>query len=226
MDVKKEINDWIETLAKNLLNDGFKQEYTVVRNNLKSNDIDLLVTDTHQVTFKMDVQYSFDFKKYGDIRIDLVSAGIRTEKFKDIDALTLNTLLSKEIKPCHKLKEMMDIKKKGKYFESNEMKGVIYFLYDEAKPKNLTLDTFKKIQISKIVYIPTFILLNEINKPKIKHIVKINDKQKHLLHEKHDSAFICLNLKALISHYNLPVFNNREELNNSLLKQFEQIHTA
>ena len=133
-----------------------------------------------------------------------MSAGIKKEEWNNLTVPALNNILNKSPLPYAKLQEMFHIKKKGKYFEKNQMLGVFYFLYNESKPDNLNIDLLKEQKITHLLYIPKEVLLMELSNPQIKHQYKINDKQKNNINESHDSAFICLNVKNYCHLYVIP----------------------
>lgn len=211
MYVNQPVNDWIETKVCEIFNASLDESFNCERNNLNSNDIDLLLTKNN-FSAKVDVQYSFNFKKFGDVRIDLISAGMRKQEFKDTPVTELNQILLKSKNPMNTMEDFFDIKKMGKYFQDQNTLGVFYWLYNQSKPSNLNVDFFKNTKISNMVFIPTSIILQELKNNTLNHIYKINDKTKNGLNEKHDSAFICLNVKSLCEKYNIPLFSNKLDI--------------
>lgn len=219
MNYYNQLNNVFENRAVSLIN-AAQSMYKAKRNNLHSNGIDLIVNDSEYV----DVQYSFNFKKYGDIRIDVLSAFY----FKDNKQSALDYIKNSNNNNCFEdFNEKLTINKFGKYLDSNvKCNGVFYFLFDEDKPtKNgyPDIDKIKAMKISKIVYIPTKIINYELNNYWLenKSNFKINDKFKNNLNEKHSSAFVCFNLNRLINKYEIPVFKNRDDLSNNFENYFK-----
>ena len=210
----QDINDVVEDWTVKLFNKYLGEQYNTARNNLSSNDIDIAISTPNHGILKVDAQYSFNFFKYGDVRIDLISAGFRRPGWENYSVKELNSFLYNSYNPFNEINNIFDIRKYGKYFEHNNMTGVFYFLYNQPKPKGLTVEEYKKIKIDKLIYLPKNIILQEIYNPTIKHDYKINDKSKYGLIEKHDSAFVCLKLNEICKNYNIPIFSNKAELEN------------
>lgn len=214
MNYYNELNNIFENRAVHLINSA-QETFQAKRNNINNNDIDLIINESSYI----DVQYSFDFKKYGDIRIDVLSAFY----FKDNKQNAMDHIIKSNNNNCFEdFNEKLVINKYGKYLDkSAKCSGVFYFLFDEKKPtKNgfPDIDKIKSMKISKIVYIPTSLIEYELTNcwSENKLNFKINDKFKNNLNEKHSSAFICFNLNKLINKYDIPVFKNREDLNKNL----------
>lgn len=188
--------------AKLLCNAGFKAQLNNIE---KQNEIDLLV-DNKQV----DVQFSFNFDKYGDIRFDLLSAfqwNLDSDKNQFLYDLKCGTPL-KAASEQH----IKSNKKYGKYFDqNNDMKGVLYFLYNGQMPSNK--EEFINKPIFSIVYIPKTLIEKEILGNIKGHAkrTKINDKETNKLKDSFNSAFIPISVKYLVQKYNLPMANNKED---------------
>ena len=147
----------------------------------------------------LDFQYSNDFKKYGDIRIDTVSA---YEKEKKNRISLQKTIRESAINTRHHslfpfLEQFIRISKKGKYFESNNVIAVIYFIYNyefsmesQKQPDQILL--LATASIRKYIYDNWKALLSA-------GALKLNDKSK--LGDKHGSAFICIALDELTSEF-------------------------
>ncbi len=201
------INDYLEDAACQILQSCLT-DYVITRNNQASNDIDLKITNhDHQLLCTMDVQYSMNFKKYGDVRIDLMSAGsLVQQSHLSVQALNANIEDSPNSFEC--FNALFCVHKYGKYFSpsSQNMLGVFYYFYHHSFDKQLA--SFKQHKADFIFFLPKRVVLHEL-KTNPKLILKINDKQKHHLHESHHSAFICLNIHDMSKKYQLPLFYDR-----------------
>lgn len=205
----KNVNDWYEDSAIKLLN--FENNlFKVERNNQHNNDIDLKALFGDEECL-IDVQYSFNFKRYKDIRIDFMSSGKINKDYQHISIMDLNEkiMISQDrMKMFHKI---VNMKKGGKFFQENiNLLGVFYFLYDTPKPKEKTLDVLKKEKISHICFIPFEVILHEM-KTCNEFVYKINDKKKNGIREPFESAFLCINLEKLSKKYDIPIIKNRSE---------------
>ena len=209
MDLKyQDATDITERRAAKLLNNsGFKAKI----NNLKNKTyIDLLVDNN-----LIDVQFSFNFDKYGDIRFDLLSA-FQWNSGSDNKQFLYDLKCGTPLKFASE-NHIKENKKYGKYFDkNNEMEGVIYFLYNGAMPKNK--EEFIKKPIASIVYIPKALIEKEILNNIKGHAkrIKINDKETNALKESFNSAFIPISVKYLAQKYDLPMANNKEEFLNKV----------
>lgn len=218
-----EINNFLENQACELLNEAFQHHqalYTVKRNNLNTNDIDLKVINNNQMICTIDVQYSMDFAKYGDVRIDLMSAGVLTRnQHKKIWQLNNDIKLSSN--HLDEFKSLFKIQKYGKYFEKSvhqHLLGVSYCFYNGEFDK--TLENFQNIPADFFFFLPVGVVLKEIREnPNI--MIKINDKKKNGIKEAHHSAFICLNIDDLCKKYNLPIFDSKENLIENFYSLFQ-----
>lgn len=215
------INDYFEDKACALLNSSLKPYYVVRRNNLSSNDIDLKVCDNaSNMLCTIDVQYSGNFAKYGDTRIDLMSAG-RLVKDGDKKIWQLNKDIENSINSLEYFKGLFKIDKYGKYFtkENNNMLGVIYYFYnDEIRRKEL--EYFNNREPDFIFFLSKKVALKEIKEnPNL--IIKINDKESNSIYESHHSAFACLKVEDLCKKYNLPIFKTRDEIQLNFKNLFE-----
>ena len=140
------------------------------------------------------------FKKYGDIRIDTISAYETNNK----NRIQIQKAVRESVKHSAFpslfpfLEQFMQIKKRGKYFKSNKIIAVIYFIY------NFEFNTGKPL------HQPDHILLLAVTSIKkyindnwetllIDGALKLNDKSK--LGDSHGSAFICLNFEKLLDTF-------------------------
>lgn len=207
------INDYLEDKACYLINQALENSsYKIDRNNLDSNDIDLKTIDktTSNLYATVDVQYSMEFQKYGDVRIDLMSAGTLINNINK-EIWQLNKQIEFSENHLSEFKSLFTINKYGKYFDKNakNMVGIFYYFYKNKFTKNL--EEFKTNKADFYFFLPKWVVLNEIRKnPKI--TIKINDKKANHIYETHHSAFACLNVNELIRKYNLPIFKTEEEL--------------
>lgn len=210
-DFNVSVNDYYENMACALINRS-KSGLVANRNNLKKNDIDLKVSDgnSHRL---IDVQYSYNFNRFGDVRIDILSCGIRKSNLTTSE-IAHEIGNSDEDSVFNDLFHHFNIKKLGKTINNeSDVAGVLYFFYHGAKPAKLTIDHVKNTTIDFMVYLPNYVVANEINNnwKAIKKNIRINDKRKNGLSDSYDSAFICLNMRYLISKYHLPVYQNKED---------------
>lgn len=163
------------------------------RNNLKNKTaVDLILEEK----IRMDVQYSQDFKKWGDLRIDFISAYLakNNKNINNLDSLTLKKeiefLFDKFQKDYNK-----EIVKVGKYFQENYLDAVIILFYNEK----LNINKQKEENLpDKILIINKDDLLNYIIKNINTLDIKLNDKTG--LGDKHGSAFIPVNVENLIKN--------------------------
>jgi len=176
-----------------LLNKGFKS----FRNNLENiTDVDLIVNSK-----KVDVQFSQNFSKYGDIRIDVISA-----------AQVGRNAHSHPYKFLNEIEKRRNIKvlKAGKYFNEGYADYVIYLLYNN------------KISGVNSINLPDYILLLNVDEilyyinlyaEKLAERVIINDKTSNGIYEEHISAFLPMNLdklKNMLNNFSLYKRYNNE----------------
>ena len=207
---KKDVNDYYEDRAIELLNRN-SNILTYRRNNIKCNDFDLIATDLNRRSTLIDVQYSFNLKRYGDLRIDLMSFGTLKPEHKKTEIAALNRDINNATYKYEKLKEIMNIGKKGKLFDKR-LAGVFYFFYDG--PNNAkTLDDYKNMKESCFFFLPQAVILNELKEKGSKIItLKINDKKKNNLTDHYHSAFMCINMDQLASKYKIPIMKTEQNI--------------
>lgn len=210
MEYYKELNDLFENRAILMINKSF-DENIVKKNNLISNNIDLCINNSTYI----DVQYSFNFEKYGDIRIDFLSAFLYKN---DLSKEKAEKIIrdSKEKNVYKLMDELFIIKKYGKYISKEKCDGIIYFFYNDEKPlinNHPDIEKIKNKKISFLCFVPQSIIKKEIeeNWLNLKYNFKINDKNKNNIKENHQSAFIFLNLDKLCKKYNLKKYTSKEE---------------
>lgn len=176
-----------QNATEKLVNDFFK------KNNLKSKRNNLLnITDVDLIVEgkRVDVQFSQNFKRYGDIRIDLISAATN-----DVNNSMHNSFSYSFFEEIQDRKRW-NIIKVGKYFMQGYADYVFYCIYDNQ----LTLK-------ENVPSLPEYLLLLRVNavvdffdKNKdfvISNMIK-NDKRANNIHEEHISAFIPISLKNII----------------------------
>lgn len=215
----KNINDYFEDKARILLNNCLSPDYSVERNNLYSNDIDLKVCDSFgNTTHTIDVQYSANFSYYGDVRIDLMSAGwLVKDNHKKI--WQINKDIKNSINSLQYFKSLFKIDKYGKYFikENNRMIGVFYYFYNDNIEKKI--ENFTSREPDYMFFLPKRIALQEIKEnPNL--IIKINDKQSNGIYESHHSAFACLRVADLCQKYGLQLFKTGDEMRFNFMHLF------
>lgn len=166
------------------------------RNNLKDiKAVDLIVNGK-----KVDVQFSQNFGNYGDIRIDVISAGYYGDNWE----LNQNDFLSK-LEFIHKIR----ISKVGKYFLDGYADYVVYLIYNGKiictsegklpKPDGLLL-----LSVNEVVDYINHNIDRFVGK------VKINDKKNNGISESHLSAFLPLSLEEIRSNFNDFSYNEFE----------------
>jgi hypothetical protein len=243
----------VENRANAMIN---KSGLTSSLNNTSNKSaIDLIVSGE-----LVDVQYSGNFKSYGDIRIDLFSAFKWDEKkkkefqkryseswFKEIQKEMVRSIISQKKNANGSemnidtvffdfmKKKPFDLnrtdKKNGKYINhEKEMIGVLYFIYNEKiEPK---IDEFKKQKISKVVFVSTSAIMEEIgfNSKNFEKIwnnrnFQVNDKIKNTLNDTFESAFLAMSLPNLIKNHPLSVkeYSNISDFNKNFKNDFENI---
>lgn len=214
------INDYFEDKACTLLNNYLNPVYVVKRNNLSSNDIDLRVCDnTGNMLCTIDVQYSGNFAQYGDVRIDLMSAGRFIKANQQI--WQTNKDIEKSKNSLEYFTGLFHINKYGKYFakENKNMIGVFYYFYND-KIREKELSYFIDREPDYIFFLPKRVVLKEIkDNPNL--IIKINDKKSNGIDETHHSAFACLQIKNLCEKYSLKIFKTRDEMKSNFKNLFE-----
>ncbi len=197
-----EMQNATENFTKDLL---CKCGINTERNNLiNKTAVDLIANNK-----KTDVQFSQNFRRYGDIRIDVISAGfISKTSILDTEYNFLNDIQrSKQIK----------IQKPGKYFQKGYAKYIFYLLYDDK----ISLDVSKKLQKLPegllVLNVDEILEYIEKNNANFINRVIINDKRKNGIYENHISAFLPLSLKkellnnlSTYSFYKLNTDNNYE----------------
>lgn len=136
-------------------------------------DVDI-TTDTNK---KIDVQYSNNFAKYGDFRVDIVSAFVY-ERTTEGQTNHNNEILNKfeEANRC-------TVEKAGKIFQPNYVDFLIVFFYDDMYQK----DTIENILIIKVSELHNYINQNAED---LFRQIKINDKRRYNLPDRHGSAFL------------------------------------
>ena len=155
------------------------------KNNLNNiTDVDLM-TDSG---YKIDVQYSRNFSKYGDCRIDIVSAFYPRIHYTDYEYTydKNETFLNNFQKKFH-----CNIHKPGKIFVDGYVDALIVLLYDneynfETKPDHILLIRVDRLRES----------IDE-NPEYFFEKIKINDKAYHSLSDKHGSAFAPIKAEEL-----------------------------
>lgn len=165
-----------ETTACNILNSlGIKCS---LNNTVNKNDVDI-ITDNNK---KIDVQYSENFSKYYDYRLDIVSAF----KPKDINKYA-EYIYNDELSFFENFenKYKCTVIKKGKLFQKDYVDYLIILFYNKFYNSNTP---------DNILIFNKDNLLNYMqeNKEQLFNQLKINDKDKHNLKDMHGSAFIPL----------------------------------
>jgi len=181
-----------EIIYEELKKSKYKEK--VSRNNIeKITETDLLVEN-----LEIDVQFSDNFDRYGEARIDMLSAF----NFKNNYSKTLSM---KEIDLDNPSKLSLDLKiyKFGKWFDKN-LHGVIFLFYNGKSPRLDSINEYKEYlskNLVKIVYLKRSSLNKLFNQNKniIKEI-KVNNKKGNNIYESHQSAFLPINVEYLVKN--------------------------
>lgn len=192
----KETNS-LEERGKKFL-DKFTK-FNVQRNNLSQKNLpDYINEDGNFIDF----QFSKNFGKYGDFRVDLISAYTFPEikspselDLKSKESLTclLNGNISNDQDVFDFISQHFNINKKGKYFEEENLTHVLFFIYNSGQP-DLSKESFpdKVFLINKqdlLDYLSKFIK-SLIRNVKTNHKVDVNDI--------HGSMFLPISLNHFI----------------------------
>lgn len=136
---------------------------------------------------KIDVQYSNNFAKYGDFRVDIISA--YTPLYTKIDT---SYTYNKNINIIENFKKKYNCKviKEGKIYQKDYVDYLIVFFYDNKYKERVT----EKILIIKIAELHNYI---NNNAAALFEQIKINDKNRYNLSDKHGSAFLPIDVCCL-----------------------------
>jgi hypothetical protein len=149
-------------------------------NNLENKTaVDMIVNSK-----RVDIQYSQNFEKYGDIRIDLISA----YKSK-LDRFSLRNKLKKE-KNIWKSPDI-EILKKGKFFQNDYLDSVVMWIYN----KEVSLKSTNTCNLFIVINKEKLITLLKNNPDLAYNNINLNDKIKN--GDNFGSAFISLKLALL-----------------------------
>lgn len=188
-------------------------KHTYKKNVDRNNEIDISDYDIKISDKLVDVQTSFNFYKYGDLRIDILSAFSfknnysRTFPYKQIDLLN-PSLLENEL----------NIYKYGKWFD-DRLHGVIFLLFNSHRPNLSSVSKYEEFinnNLIKIAYLTRSNLANYLvqNKNNLQNI-KVNDKKRNNINEYHQSAFLPLNLNKIKNDNFCEVYNNLNDFQHS-----------
>tara|TARA_E500000178_G_C16988489_1_gene739573 strand:+ start:394 stop:1038 length:645 start_codon:yes stop_codon:yes gene_type:complete len=189
----------------------YKRAYQ--ENVARNNEIDILDFDLKVSDKLIDVQTSFNFYKYGDLRIDILSAFSfnnnysKTFPYKHVDLLNPSLLQNK-----------LNIYKYGKWFDER-LHGVIFLLFDSTRPKLSSVSKYEEFinkNIKKIVYLTRINLDNYLkqNKNNLQDI-RVNDKKRNFINENHQSAFLPINLNKVKNGKFCMVYDNLNDFRHS-----------
>lgn len=143
------------------------------------------------------MQYSGNFRKWGDFRLDFVSADFHANAFLKRNIPEIFSVYEKDYN--------RRVTKPGKVFQENYLDYIIVFFYNDDLNLN-HLDKTGSFLEQPSIY-PDFFLL--ISKDEMIHFlnnnvdycisrIKRNDKNKHKLTVRHGSAFIPISAQKLI----------------------------
>lgn len=195
-DYRKVLTDKLEKSGLDFIN-GFTN-IKVSRNNLTTITApDYVKEDGRYIDF----QFSADFGKYGDFRVDLISAFLikeakTPEELDNISREKLQKLKSKDISSEKDIFEFIksefeNISKKGKYFTEEKLDQIIFFIYNSKTPN------FDR-KPDKIFILEKTDVLEYLNKEikNLRRALKVNIKKD--INDMHGSMFIPINLKSFI----------------------------
>ena len=177
---------------------------TCDKNNIKDKlEVDILTEDN----VKIDVQYSNNYEKYGDFRLDIVS--VYTPKNARPNA-SYKYNPNKNLISNFKEKYNCNILKNGKFFQKDYLDYFIILFYNQKYKE--------KEQIPDFILLISKEDLVSYCKPRASDLfskIRINNKQIGFndigLKDEHGSAFIPLNVNDLCHNTNC-IFGSHEEL--------------
>lgn len=193
--------DFTENLVVSFLN---RMGISARRNNLiRETDVDI-VTDKG---IKIDAQYSENFAKWGDLRVDIISAfspknTVADEKYRFNDSL--DTIRNFE------LKHNCQVIKAGKIIPEGYLDFLAILFYN---------DKFAKKDPDWIMFISRSDLISYIKPLRAELFEKIKVNNKSGLGDRHGSAFIPVKVKELAQKTKC-VFASPEEITKESLQQY------
>lgn len=160
--------------------------------------VDILIEDK-----KVDIQYSNNFSKYGDYRIDLISA------FSIDNRSTIDKKQNSSIDIFQQFEKNNNVKilKKGKFFENEHyLDYIVVFFYNETLNKEIIPHEFTIENLNKEVLPDHTLILRkealmeyiENNKDYLLTRIKINNKAQNKIYESHGSAFVPIDVMTLV----------------------------
>lgn len=205
----------LEQRCLDLLNSlGFSAQKN---NSVRITDIDICVKRPLGNDIYVDFQYSADFNKYGELRVDYISAYTKNSGYLgrsnyDIEqsikkSFCAKTIASKDMSQFDSiLKKYIDIKKSGKLLDAN-LSSIVYFIFN--KPD----DAVNEKDIPDIIVIAKRDKLLNYIKTNIEPLIsankfKLNDKRR--VGDDHGSAFIAIPLAAFIASKQCFVFYTKD----------------
>src|SRR5690625_1859204 len=182
-----------EKFVQDLLN---ALQVPAVKNNLnKETEVDLIVSQSIQV----DVQYSEDFGKYGDLRVDLVSAD--KPKFNK-ERIPSQIQSFEQLFKAYEIKFRRQIIKRGKHFLPNYVDYIIVLFYNNTLPGyqlKQNISPLQQIDLhpDHLLIIHSSDLLDFIKKNLQYYFQQIRLNDKSGLSDRFGSAFIPIPVKHL-----------------------------
>ena len=197
-DYRTELTQYLEEVAVKLL----KRIGVNAQSNNKTNITDVDLITGYGVT--IDVQYSADFAKWGDIRLDIVSAYSVLAEYQTKSRFDLQKLintdadLQKSESLVQHLHKFIEIKKSGKLYQSPAPDQLFYMVYNHHV-KNI--NDVKNIRPYAVFLVKTSELTNYLETNwktycSKAECIKLNMKEH--LGDKHGSAFFALPLADLL----------------------------
>ena len=176
---RKTQTDFIENLSVDILKSlGINAK----RNNLNHiGNVDILVDGK----VRIDIQYSQNFSKYGDLRVDFISAYSKDIKGQENSKITI----FKKFEETYGLK----VDKVGKYFQDDYLDAVMVLFYDNK----LNLQDKEKQMPNSIMIITKNDIMEYVsnNAEQLFKNIKFNNKEG--LGDTHGSAFLPIKVSDL-----------------------------
>lgn len=188
---------FIEQFACDLLN---KISINSKLNNLESKTaVDIITKDG----YKIDVQFSKNFDRYGDYRLDIISAYDTQNSYVAPD---YKYDIEISFKDNFEKKFNCKVNKTGKVFQKDYLDALIIFFYNgKSVMNNQTLSGILIIKKDKLL---TFL---ETNKIDLFNKIKLNDKSRYNLNDIHGSAFIPIKVSDLVNETRCYFFRTIDE---------------
>jgi len=219
------VNQSKTTFSERFIHDLFNSLNvpTKLNNVDKLTDVDLLISDLSQA----DVQYSEDFQRWGDLRVDFISAD-QPQPFARRSEQPIKTV--EQLYEAYEAKHSRKVIKRGKHFLPNYLDDLIVLFYNNKLPiklYNAHLSPLEQVNLfpDHLLIVHSKDLINYIENNLQKSFAMIRRNNKSDLSDNFGSAFIPISVKELIKETNCLWFENftlndpqLQEINNYFLK--------